>query len=409
MIGWDENRDLSPQISTGQMFKFLKKIFAEILHSNRFISNYYYTTLRIIILNTVKTDKLGVFKIKNFQQKSPAEKILKGYTYKSTTQNNLIVTVPDLNLYFFEDALISPRSSAIVCGSNIYYEAISSNERFNGVFVKHHDVNNAIVRLGEKEIISEGFFLAGNGSCNWYHWIIEILPKMLFYKKEYSPKILVEESCKNIQSMAESLQFFSKKFDVEVIFMKTEKTYLVKNLYFVNEVNKLMYNAIDNDLHNPPLYYYRQESLKKLRESFLKNRTNQKLESEKIYLERKNTHRIAKNEDSLLKTLHNQGVNNVDLVGLNIIEQINVFNNASVVIGITGAAWTNILFCEPNTKCIIFMPNNYKTYQFYGELAEMLQVEVKYLYYENGSDNHEKSDFVINLNELENLLVTSYE
>jgi hypothetical protein len=55
------------------------------------------------------------------------------------------------------------------------------------------------------------------------------------------------------------------------------------------------------------------------------------------------------------------------------------------------------------------MPNNYKTYQFYAELAQMLQVEVKYLFYENGLENHEKSDFVINLNELENLLKTSYE
>lgn len=365
--------------------------------------------MRISILNRFQSDILAVCRIRDLKKKIPHDFILKGYSYESETQSNSKINVPDLNLYLFENAIVSPRSSAIVCGSKVYYESINSNEKFSGIFVKNHGAKNAIVRLGERETIDEGFFLAGNGSCNWYHWIIEILPKMLFYKKEYSPKILVEESCKNIQSMAESLQFFSKKFDVEVIFMKTEKTYLVKNLYFVNEVNKLMYNAIDNDLHNPPLYYYRQESLKKLRESFLKNRTSQKLGSEKIYLERKNTHRIAKNEDSLLKTLHNQGVNNVDLVGLNIREQINVFNNASVVIGITGAAWTNILFCEPNTKCIIFMPKNYKTYQFYGELAEMLQVEVKYLYYENGSDNHEKSDFVINLNELENLLVTSYE
>ena len=387
------------------MYKNIRQWAAKIIHSNKFLNVYYYTFFRIAILNRFQDDQLGIFKVRNFHKKSPEETILKGYTYKSKTQDNTIVTVPDLNLYLFENALINSRSSAVVSGTIVYYEAINRNERFSGNFVKHHNTKNAIVRLGEPEIINEGFFLAGSGSFNWYHWLIEILPKMLFYKCEYSSKILVDESCRTIPSMAETLKKFSEKFELEIIYLNADKTYVVQNLYFINEVNKLMYNAIDNNLEIFPIYYYRQESLKQLRDKFLKNWSEEKEHSEKVYLGRKNTHRIAANEHYVIESLQEMGFVNVDLVGLTIREQISIFNNAAAVIGTTGAAWTNLLFCKPHTKCIIFMPNNYKTYKFYAELADMMEVEVNYLYYENDSESHEKSDFIINLNELENLLV----
>ena len=391
------------------MFNGLNNFVATLLRSKKYIDNPWIFRAQVFIYNQLIGTRNGIFKIKSISDLLPDKKILAGYKYRSRTQNDIEVSVPDLKQYFIEDAIINSRSSAIIKGNEIYYESINHNERFNEGFVKYHSKKYAFVDLSKMEFIDEGFFLAGNGSYNWYHWLLEILPKMMYFKEEQTRVILVDESVETIPSMKDTLRVFTECLNVKIIYLDHSKAYNVKRLFFINEINKLMYNAIDNDLEMRPLYYYRQESVQALRLAFLKNTTNQKLTSVKIYLERKNTHRIAKNENSLLTILQNQGFRNIDLVGLNLRDQINVFKNASLVIGTTGAAWTNVLFCESNTKCIIFMPNNYKTYQFYAELAQMLQVEVKYLFYENGLENHEKSDFVINLNELENLLETSYE
>lgn len=391
------------------MFREFNNFIAELLRSKKYFDIPWIFGSQVYIYNKLLGTRNGIFKIRSIADLLPETKILEGYKYRSKTQNNIEVTVPNLCHYVIEDAVINSRSSAIIKGRKIYYESINHNERFDEGFIKYHSEKYAFVDLSNVEFIDEGFFLAGNGSYNWYHWMVEILPKMLYFKGEQTKVILVDEIVESIPTMKDSLGVFTESLNISIIYLDKSKAYNVKRLFFINELNKLMYNSIDSNLNILPLYYYRQESLKQFRESFLKNRTKQKIKSEKIYLGRKNTHRIAKNENLLIKILQNQGFTNLDFVGLSIQEQINVFNDASVLVGTTGAAWTNILFCKPNTTCIIFMPNNYRPYQFYSELAEMLQVEVKYLYYENGLDSHENSNFVINLNELENLLATSNE
>ena len=211
--------------------------------------------------------------------------------------------------------------------------------------------------------IEEGFFLAGNGSFNWYHWMIEILPKMLYYKEILSKIILVDNSCKTIPTMAESLRIVTEKLNVKIIYLDKNKSYKVKNLYFINEVNKLMFNPIDPNKNTLPLYYFRQESLKLLNEKFRSNYFENKEENKKIFLDRKNTHRIAKNENEIRELLQHQNFHNIDGSKLNFSEQINTFSNAEVIVGTTGAAFTNIIFCKPKCKIIIFIPQNYRYYK----------------------------------------------
>ncbi len=387
------------------MFKELNNFIAGSLRSKKYFDVPWIFGAQVYIYNSLFGTRNGVFKIKSLADLLPETKILEGYKYRSKTQNNIEVTVPALNHYVIEDAVINSRSSAIIKANMIYYESINHNERFNEGFVKYHSPKYALVDLGNIEFIDEGFFLVGNGSYNWYHWMIEILPKMMYFKEGQTRVILVDESVRTISTMNESLRLFTKHIDVNIIYLDRSKAYKVKKLYFINEVNKLMYNALDRTLNILPLYYYRQESLKMLRERFLQNSSNKKRTSGKIYLERKNTHRIAKNTASLLEFLQQREVSSVDLTPLSIPEQIAVFNNASMVIGTTGAAWTNILFCQRNTTCIVFMPLNFKAYQFYAELAELLDIKMNYLFYENGSEDHAKSDFVIDLEELQNFSI----
>jgi len=50
------------------------------------------------------------------------------------------------------------------------------------------------------------------------------------------------------------------------------------------------------------------------------------------------------------------------------------------------------------------MPDNYSSYQFYKEMGELLQLDVVYLYYKNGSNTHEHSGFTVDKNKLHRLI-----
>ena len=386
------------------MLKPIKIYILKLLNSKRCLNNYYYSSIRITILNKIQSSDLRVLRINNFNDILPYQKILEGYHYKSSTQKNLEIKVPDLKLFKFTDVFLNSFSSAIIKDKNIFYEAINDNERFNEGFIKYHSKKNAIVDLTGSTEIEEGFFLAGNGSFNWYHWMIEILPKMLYYKEILSKIILVDNSCKTIPTMAESLRIVTEKLNVKIIYLDKNKSYKVKNLYFINEVNKLMFNPIDPNKNTLPLYYFRQESLKLLNEKFRSNYFENKEENKKIFLDRKNTHRIAKNENEIRELLQHQNFHNIDGSKLNFSEQINTFSNAEVIVGTTGAAFTNIIFCKPKCKIIIFIPQNYRYYKFYREIGEMLDLKLSYLYYDNDDADHTKSDFIIDTNELDRLL-----
>lgn len=387
------------------MINFIKLYILNLLYSDRYLNNYRYTQFRVFLLNKISPQKVSVFKIKNFLSLPRDKRILNGYCYTSKTQDSSDISIPDLNLYIFKKAIINSRSSAMVVNSTLYYESINDNERFNEGFVKTHTTKNAIVKIGNPEVISDGFFLAGNGSHNWYHWLLEILPKMLYYKRDYSRNILVSRSCKDIPSMAQTLQTLVQKYEVNIIYLDPLKTYHIKKLYFINEVNKLMYNELNRENSCLPLYYYRKESLEKLVE-ILKNRylTDAVPNIPKIYLQRQNTHRIARNEAEIAELLGEYQFSFIDLGKCSIQQQVEIFSNAKHIVGTSGAAFTNILFCYPNTKIVIFMPDNYMTYQFYKEIGELLHLDVVYLYYENGNSSHEDSGFSVNQDNLHQLI-----
>lgn len=386
-----------------KIFYNFKKKIKGFLNSKKFLNWYFYTKFKVYFLNLIDKQSLAVFKIKSLSEIKPQSKILDGYKYESNTQANTIINIPDLNLYIFNDALVNSRSSAIVVKNNLYYESINVEERFNEGFIKYHSKKVAVLSKINTEIIEEGFFLAGNGSYNWYHWIIEILPKMMFFNTKNTDTILVDESCEYTKSMTDSLKYFTDDLNIKIRYLKADTSYKVKKLFFINEVHKMMFNSM-NENFTYPLYYFRQDCLVNFGEILTKKTSIDKKISKKIYLDRENTHRIAKNNDDIKNLVETKNFKILDVSKLTFDQQISKFNNATEILGISGAAWTNILFCSENTKLVMFMPDNFTTFKFYEEIAIIKNLNFQYLYYENNGEGHSESNFSIDLNQLNSLI-----
>ena len=77
----------------------------------------------------------------------------------------------------------------------------------------------------------------------------------------------------------------------------------------------------------------------------------------RLLIGRKGPTRKIHNFERVQSFLAGHGFETIFLEGLSIVDQILLFQNAEFVIGVHGAGLTNLLFCEPGTKVIEFMPS----------------------------------------------------
>lgn len=315
------------------------------------------------------------------------------------------IKTPEISLYKFQNILINADSSALIFNNNLVVNR-TDGERYDEGFVKTHNNDHAKVFFYNIENLDEGFFLAGNGSWNWFHFIIEILPKLLLLSKSQTNVILVSDIILQIPSMQHILEIINEK-QFEIKYLDRGKTYFVKNLYHINDFNHVQFNRYDG-LIKAKGTYYNKEMLCRYSDTILNKITLEKKETPtKIFLYRKNTHRIAQNQDEILDYLKNFGFIAVCLEDLAVEEQIYYFKNAKFIVGISGAAWSNLIFCRNKPKAICFIPNNVIESTVFSNLAKISNVNMLNQSYESDK-YHYSSGFNIDFSEFKLLFKTLF-
>lgn len=136
------------------------------------------------------------------------------------------VKSPEVQLMELENCIVSGRNSSFVKGNELYIERYlnednpNANYRTGGVLF-HNDAYAVIVQNSSLNYVEKGFFLAGNGSWNYYHWLIEILPKMKVYLElelyNQDVKLLLSESVKENENLMFLLKSILGDIHVEMI------------------------------------------------------------------------------------------------------------------------------------------------------------------------------------------------
>jgi|GEM_PF-704389 len=160
---------------------------------------------------------------------------------------------------------------------------------------------------------------------------------------------------------------------------------------------------INNGVFNPVAF----EALKE--KIFTALATNQETKSphilpKKIYLSRKKGMRSIINNEELEKYLNLQGFVTILGDSLTFDEQVNLFSQAEFIIGPSGAACANLIFCPPTCKILILMPRNkHILYWYWQNIAKACKNKVSYLLgCEESPQPH--SEFMIDLKNLKNAL-----
>jgi len=379
-----------------------------------------------LLLYKYKRDRklLKLMPFKNISQSPVHEKsvLQPGYMGRSygpksfSTGHQKIAEVQHPDLYFrvFLDARVSAHSSSVVSRDDeIYVEMIPGGERdvdYRGGHILMHGPCSAIVKAGEPECLEKGIFLAGNGSYNYYHWLVEISAKSQLLgdlPDDYTDyPIFVSQKVRDIPSFTNILNALIK--DRDVIYMDPRQSYRVGSLVWIDTPNLLPFNMVGDQPLRAVDCYTRKKSIEYLRSRLLVEMEEcaGETKAERVFLARKPGSRDY-NQDEVEMLLSRYGFATVYMENLDYREQVETIRAAKYIIGPTGAAWTNLIYANKGTCCLCWMAEEYGDFAAFSNIANIVSADMTYLRGQCGEkvvSQIYKASYRIDLDEVEAFL-----
>ena len=302
------------------------------------------------------------------------------------------VTVPAVRLHHFTDATVTSRATAFSTAGEVVVERAEVVDRERCLATAGHLVwqgrHLGMVESRRRVTLDRGFFLSGYGYFNYYHWMIEILPKLQYWAtlpetfRQY-PFLIGEEVYRQPQ-MAEALRYWAP--DHEVVVLDDDLAYEVGSLLHINAASTMPFNLQGEQAIRVSDSITRSESLEGWRDrvglpgTAPSSRKGSRKGGSRLFLAH-DGHRRAYNQDEVIDLFEQHGFRAVHLERLGLDEQIAEMSAAEFVAGPTGGSWTNLLFCSTGARALCWMAEQSADFASYSNLADLVGVDLHYLLY----------------------------
>jgi capsular polysaccharide biosynthesis protein len=205
----------------------------------------------------------------------------------------------------------------------------------------------------------KAYVLASSQATNYYHFMIETLPRLAWLK------VHEDESCVPVISrLTEPFQGDAfKVFGAESI--GAEKLRIPVRFAEIVYVEQL---GRTNIQHSPTI------------RDFYRSRTRQSASrNARIFISRSDSSvRRVENEEAITAVLTKKGFTRITLGNASVSEQIDLFAEAEIVVAPHGAGLTNIVFCAPGTKVVELVPSSFREkITSYAALSELFNLDYK--------------------------------
>lgn len=252
--------------------------------------------------------------------------------------------------------------------------------------IRKIDNSVAIIESIESNLSFENAIcLVGFAASNYYHFVVEFILRLTraLDLNEYDEYIiLVDKIITQIPQYNNMLEIINKK-KLKIVPIEKNKEYNVKNLIYPSYNSWLPLNIKKGKETKEEDFMISDIAIKSvsniLKNEFLKEEIISIKNRKKIFISRKGTkvNRII-NENKVIEISKKYGFEVVYPEELSLGEQINLFNDSEYIIGATGAAFTNIMFCKENTKIICIIPEKYKFYG-YSTISNIFNLDNRFI------------------------------
>ena len=332
----------------------LKKIIRRLLRKSRQL----FLSLKLEYMTDIETRSLSRQIIKPEYQKM----IIPG-VFDFSIQSEIKVKLKSLNLYKFENAIVTDNSDLIQVSNKIFwdkmkYEYWPFHIPLDSNLVSYNSNSVKILKPQRKIFIEKAFSMLGVHSWHWAHFLHQFLPKLILFLKEEESKqsISVLVSKPKDKNIIEIFNHFEKQHkNLTFIYIDEKVSAVCKTIYYIPSVNHLLDHA--NYMH--PFYIEMRPLVSDLLNRFFHDYLDlykQLLTNvnvyEKLYIIRRNTYRNILNYHEVEEWAISKGFKLIDPDKYELIEKIRIFSNAKVVMGAFSSGFTNILFSKEKTKVI---------------------------------------------------------
>lgn len=270
---------------------------------------------------------------------------------------------PPVFLFSLSNAYVSPYGPVFKNGW-VVKESVYKSSTKNGMFA-FLSFCKKILKNKVRKFDGDCIVINHSWYQNYYHWMIEILPRMFLLKDELSDKTLLIH--KNISKFHfEVLNKFNFK---KILFIEDDEIIKCKKISFTSFPNYYInkHLTIDSQKINLIELNINFSLMREIKQwiqnnnPLLNNVINH--ENKKIYISRKKAgYRTILNELALEQFLYDYGFTKVFLEDYSFDEQVRLIHQTNIVIGIHGAGLTNILFMRPNMHVINLISDMHHEY-----------------------------------------------
>lgn len=320
--------------------------------------------------------------------------------------------------FILRNVIIIGESNLVLVGKDkVIYDLVNYDSkkkyRYTDFGIRGHNNFCCLVDKNPvSSVIEQGIKLSANYSWNYYHVVFEVMAR--FYKIEklgIDSKIplIIDEICLEIPQFKQLIELFNKDKRPIIPIRKGVK-YLVNKLYFFSDLNIIPPNYEKKAVISPQDTLFDLDSLRYLRSKLLAKLAPGNY-PDRIFLSRKNASSRRKyNEEEAFLVLEKFGFKKICPEAYSVLEQAAIFNQASHIVGVTGAAFSNLLFCKPTAKVLCI--TNYKlSVSIFSTIAHFVGLEFYYLAaneYFLFSSNDIHDDFTVDCFSLESYLNSKF-
>lgn len=221
-----------------------------------------------------------------------------------------------------------------------------------------------VLKIRQAAWIESGINLMHEYNNNYFHFVVETLPRMLLCEELFIPSHIPFIFEHNLHPNIINLISLINTLKRPIIYLAPDTIYSIKEMYFVSDMSSIIDSYLNGKektqsvLSNKYISKVNNRCVEQFPE--LKN----KLPFRKIYVKRVGDYRNLLNQDKIEESLSQLGFEIIDTSILSIEAQIKIFNEASIVVTPTGAQVTNIVWCQNNVNVIILF-SDHPSHQHY--------------------------------------------
>lgn len=310
-----------------------------------------------------------------------------------------IVLTPQTE-YWFPEIYITTINNCIVTGASNFLNVDRgiichdlfrcshdyTSEELHGRFIinSKKSLITRVSNIKAQDEIQEGAVFTDAVSGNYAHFLTEVLPRIFIFIKECPhTKTSLIIDCNLHPNLMEALEMAVGE-SVDLVGLDMGEALLVKSLQVVSTCGYIPFErrAKTKNLIDHSDGVFSPNVLCAMRD-FIKNNildTAEVKKHKKIFIKRNSHYRNANNAKDIEDMLIAEGFFMIEPEKLSFKEQVNLFSNAEVLVGATGAAFANLIFCKPETKIIILI-SDYKNmiYGYWQNMASAVGNKVTYV------------------------------